>query len=89
MPKGKDYIVFWIQLLCLAGEANRDGWVSLTQSRDYTTAELSIITDTHEETILEALDVFKDLNMIRRFGDRIYIRNWMRHQFDMEEEDSE
>jgi predicted phage replisome organizer len=81
MPAGDTYFSFWIELLCLAGKSNQGGWITLAENRSYTSRELSIVTDIPEATILEALKIFEDLQMIRRFGNRIHIKNWMKYQF--------
>lgn len=86
MPDGDTYFCFWIELLCLAGKSNQGGWVTLAENRSYTPKELSTVTDIPETTILEALNLFEDLQMIRRFGNRIHIKNWMKYQFPQEDE---
>jgi len=86
MPNGDIYFGFWIELLCLAGKSNQGGWITLAENRSYTPKELSIVSDIPEEIVLEALNVFEDLQMIRRFGNRIHIKNWMKYQFPQEDE---
>ena len=89
MPNGDIYFVLWIELLCMAGKSNQGGWITLTENRSYTLHELSIVTEIPEAILVEALKIFEDLRMIRRIGDRIHIRNWMKYQFPLEVEDVE
>lgn len=79
-PKGDSLAVFWIQLLCLAGEINDSGKVYITEGVPYSTKSLARYTMKTEALVKQALKIFTSLKMIDCNDDCIEILGWEKYQ---------
>lgn len=81
MPEGDAIVLIWVQLLCLAGKTNDNGYVSVGQNLYYTDEMLSTICGKPLATIRLALTTFLKFNMIELYENGlIYIENWEKYQ---------
>lgn len=82
MPDGDSIIVVWFKLLCLAGTANRNGMIFLTEEIPYT--EEMLITEFNMEqrasTLRLALRTFEQFGMIEIIDNIFYISSWEKYQ---------
>lgn len=67
MPNGKDYIIFYLKLLC-ESIAN-DGALRFSEEIPYSDGMLSTITNTNVDIVRSAINVFKELKMIEIYDD--------------------
>ena len=73
MPNGKDYILFYLKLLCES--VDHDGNLRFNEEIPYNEEMLSTITRTNIDTIRSAIKVFKQLKMLDILSDgTIYMR---------------
>ena len=73
MPNGKDYILFYLKLLCES--VDHDGNLRFNAEIPYNEEMLATITRTNIDTIRSAIKVFKQLKMIEILSDgTIYMR---------------
>lgn len=73
MPNGKDYILFYLKLLCES--VDHDGNLRFNEEIPYNEEMLSTITRTNIDTIRSAIKVFKQLKMLEILSDgTIYMR---------------
>ena len=78
---GDAFVSLWLRLLCLAGRANDNGMVYVTEGVAYTPDILAEMTGKDVEVITEALELFRKLNMIAVNDDGyIEILGWQKHQ---------
>lgn len=78
---GDAFVSLWLRLLCLAGRANDNGMVYVTEGVAYTPDILAAMTGKDVEVITEALELFRKLNMIAVNDDGyIEILGWQEHQ---------
>lgn len=78
---GDAFVSLWLRLLCLAGRANDNGMVYVTEGVAYTPDILAAMTGKDVEVITEALELFRKLNMIAvDDGGYIEILGWQKHQ---------
>lgn len=78
---GDAFVSLWLRLLCLAGRANDNGMVYVTEGVAYTPDILAAMTGKDVEVITEALELFRKLNMIAVNDDGyIEILGWQKHQ---------
>lgn len=78
---GDAFVSLWLRLLCLAGRANDNGMVYVTEGVAYTPDILAAMTGKDVEVITEALELFRKLNMIAVDNDGyIEILGWQKHQ---------
>ena len=81
MPEGEAIVLIWVQLLCLAGKTNDNGYVSVGQNLYYTDEMLSTICGKSLSTIRLALTTFSNFGMIELYDNGlIYIENWEKYQ---------
>ncbi|SHM95886.1 phage replisome organizer, putative, N-terminal region [Anaerosporobacter mobilis DSM 15930] len=82
MPDGDSIIVVWFKLLCLAGTANKNGMIYLTEEIPYT--EEMLITEFNMEqrasTLRLALRTFEQFGMIEIIDNVFYISSWEKYQ---------
>jgi predicted phage replisome organizer len=78
---GDTFVSLWLRLLCLAGRANDNGMVYVTEGVAYTPDILAAMTGKDVEVITEALELFRKLNMIA-VNEEGYIKilGWEKHQ---------
>ena len=78
---GDAFVSLWLRLLCLAGRANDNGMVYVTEGVAYTPDILAAMTGKDVDVITEALELFRKLNMIAVNDDGyIEILGWQKHQ---------
>lgn len=84
MPRGSSYTVIWIQLLCIAGKANRGGYLVYSNGTPYSTASLAAMMRRKKALVSEALILFEKYGMItlEHSGEGFCIRitNWNKYQ---------
>lgn len=80
MPDGNALIVIWLQLLCLAGRVNSDGFLLLTPEVPYTEDMLSATFHCPLNTIRMAMTLFERYGMIEIISDIFHVSNWRKHQ---------
>lgn len=82
MPDGDSIIVVWFKLLCLAGTANKNGMIYLTEEIPYT--EEMLINEFNMEqrasTLRLALRTFEQFGMIEIIDNVFYISSWEKYQ---------
>ena len=67
MPGGKDYILFYLTLLCES--IDHDGNLRFSETIPYDDGMLSVITNTSVEVVRGAIKVFSELGMIECLDD--------------------
>ena len=67
MPNGKDYILFYLKLLCES--VSHDGELRFSEAIPYNEQMLAIVTDTNVDVVRAALKTFGELNMIEILDD--------------------
>lgn len=67
MPNGKDYIIFYLKLLCES--TSHEGRLRFNDEIPYSDEMLSIVTDTNIDIVRNAIQVFEKLKMIEVLDD--------------------
>ena len=67
MPNGKDYILFYLKLLCES--VSHDGELRFSEAIPYNEQMLAIVTETNVDVVKAALKTFSELNMIEILDD--------------------
>lgn len=67
MENGKDYVLFYLKLLCESIDHN--GNLRFSETIPYNEKMLSVITNTNIDIVKSAIQVFKELNMIEVLDD--------------------
>ena len=80
LPEGDAIIVIWLQLLCLAGLINENGFIVMTKDIAYTDELLANAFNRSLTVIRLALDIFVKFGMIELVDDVICISNWEKYQ---------
>lgn len=81
LPGGNDILMFWIQLLTLAGKTNSGGYIVLTKRIPYTEQMLADKFHVSQTVVHLALKTFFELEMIEyEENGAIFIANWKKHQ---------
>lgn len=70
MPEGKDYILFYMKLLCKS--IDHEGKLRFNDNIPYNSNMLSVVTNTKEEIIEKAIEVFTSLQMMELLDDGTY-----------------
>ena len=71
---GKEFVLIYLKLLCES--IDHEGALRFSETIPYTTKMLAAITDTREEALCAALDMFVDLGLVSVDDDRtIYMNN--------------
>ena len=73
MPNGKDYILFYLKLLCESIDHN--GNLRFNDNIPYNEEMLSVITNTNVDVVRSAIKVFSELRMIEILDDGTYYMN--------------
>lgn len=79
-PNGDETIVIWFKLLCLAGKTTTTGLLMMTDRIAYTDEMLASVFNRKHKSVMLALNLFEELEMIERFDNKILIANWSKHQ---------
>jgi len=80
MSEGDSLLIIWIKLLVQAGKTNSGGYIYLTESIPYTDETLSKLFNRPVTVVRQALETFRELEMIEIDQRGILIRNWERYQ---------
>ena len=67
MPNGKDYILFYLKLLCES--VDHDGSLRFSEQIPYNEEMLSVITNTNVDMVRSAIKIFTQLNMMEVLDD--------------------
>lgn len=73
MPNGKDYILFYLKLLCES--VDHDGNLRFSEQIPYNEQMLSTITNTNIDVVRSAIQVFGELHMMDILDDGTYFMN--------------
>ena len=73
MPNGKDYIIFYLKLLCES--IDHEGCLRFNESIPYNEEMLSVITGTNIDTVRSAIQIFTKLQMMSILDDGTYFMN--------------
>lgn len=73
MPNGKDYILFYLKLLCES--VDHEGNLRFSEQIPYNENMLSTITDTNIDIVRSAIKVFSQLEMMEILDDGTYYMN--------------
>ena len=73
MPSGKDYILFYLKLLCES--TSHEGNLRFSDTIPYSEEMLGTITNTDVQIVRNAINVFSSLNMIEILDDGTYFMN--------------
>ena len=67
MPNGKDYIIFYLKLLCES--TSHEGYLRFSETIPYNETMLSTITNTNIDIVRSAIKVFTELQMMTIYDD--------------------
>jgi len=67
MPNGKDYILFYLKLLCES--VDHEGRLRFSENIPYNAQMLATITDTNKDTVDAAVKLFTELGMMEMLDD--------------------
>lgn len=67
MPNGKDYILFYLKLLCES--TTHSGELRFSETIPYNEEMLATITSTNVDIVRQAIKIFRELEMIELFDD--------------------
>ena len=67
MPNGKDYILFYLKLLCES--VDHEGKLRFSEQIPYNAEMLAVITDTNQDTVVAAVKIFTELGMMEIMDD--------------------
>ncbi len=80
LPDGNNIVLLWVMLLTMAGRCNSNGMIFLTENIPYTAKMLADELDFEENTVILALQVLEQLNMIVTDGSFFSIAGWEEYQ---------
>lgn len=73
MPNGKDYILFYLKLLCES--VDHEGNLRFSEEIPYNESMLATITNTNVDIVRSAIKAFEQLHMIEILDDGTYFMN--------------
>ena len=73
MPNGKDYVLFYLKLLCES--IDHDGNLRFSETIPYSEQMLATITNTNIDLVRNAISMFEQLGMIEIMSDGTYFMN--------------
>lgn len=73
MPNGKDYILFYLKLLCES--TSHEGYLRFSDTIPYNDEMLATITNTNIDIVRSAVKVFNQLQMIHLLDDGTFFMN--------------
>lgn len=73
MPNGKEYVLFYLKLLCES--VDHEGNLRFSEKIPYNEQMLASLTNTSEDIVRSAIEVFSDLQMIDIMDDGTYYMN--------------
>ena len=80
MPKGDTVIAIWLKMLLLAGQINDGGAIYITPENPYTEKGLAAELRRPLGIVKEALNIFKQFDMIEVVDGILYLTAWEKHQ---------
>jgi predicted phage replisome organizer len=80
LPDGNNIVLIWVMLLTMAGRCNSGGMIFLTENVPYTPKMLADELDFEENTVVLALQVLEQLNMITTNQGFFAIAGWEEYQ---------
>ena len=80
LPDGNNIVLIWVMLLTMAGRCNAGGMIFLTENIPYTPKMLADELDFEENTVILALQVLEQLNMIVTDNGFFTIAGWEEYQ---------
>ena len=80
LPGGDSIALFWVFLMCLAGQTNDDGFIYFTPEVPFTEEMLADQFDMELNIVKMALATFQRFGMIEIINDVMCISNWERYQ---------
>lgn len=73
MPNGKDYILFYLKLLCES--VDHEGCLRFSEQIPYNDQMLSILTNTNIDIVRSAVKIFTELGMLEMLDDGTFYMN--------------
>lgn len=80
LPEGNNIALIWFMVLTKAGESNQNGGIYFMDNIPYTEEDLAEEFGFSITITKLALNVLEQMQMIERFEDVIYIKNWNEYQ---------
>ena len=80
LPEGNNIVLIWVMLLTMAGRCNSGGMIFLTENIPYTPKMLADELDFEENTVVLALQVLEQLDMIVTDNGFFAIAGWEEYQ---------
>jgi predicted phage replisome organizer len=80
LPEGNNIVLIWVMLLTMAGRCNSGGMIFLTENIPYTPKMLADELDFEENTVVLALKVLEQLDMIVTDNGFFTIAGWDEYQ---------
>ncbi len=80
LPEGNNIVLIWVMLLTMAGRCNSGGMIFLTENIPYTPKMLADELDFEENTVILALQVLEQLDMIVTNNGFFTIAGWEEYQ---------
>lgn len=80
LPKGNEYALLWIMVLSLAGKANNDGKLSITDDLPYTLEDLPNELGFKPQIVKQGFSEFLKLGMVVQENGFYVIANWEEYQ---------
>ena len=80
LPEGNNIVLIWVMLLTMAGRCNSGGMIFLTENIPYTPKMLADELDFEENTVVLALNVLEQLDMIVTDNGFFTIAGWEEYQ---------
>ena len=80
LPEGNNIVLIWVMLLTMAGRCNASGMIFLTENIPYTPKMLADELDFEENTVILALQVLEQLDMIVTNNGFFTIAGWEEYQ---------
>lgn len=80
LPDGNNVVLFWVFLLSKAGESNNSGGLFFLEDMPYTVDDLAEEFDFTHDFVNFALATLEKMQMIERYDEIVYIKNWEKYQ---------
>ena len=80
LPEGNNIVLIWVMLLTMAGRCNAGGMIFLTENIPYSPKMLADELDFEENTVILALQVLEQLDMIVTDNGFFAIAGWEEYQ---------
>ena len=80
LPEGNNIVLIWVMLLTMAGRCNSGGMIFLTENIPYTPKMLADELDFEENTVVLALKVLEQLDMVVTDNGFFTIAGWEEYQ---------